>query len=65
MVEHVVGNLQKADILTKALGRIKFKEMRELVGVQALNHEDFKFKWEIVGDKLEDKHKDDLESKSY
>ena len=25
MVEHVAGNLQKADILTKALGRIKFQ----------------------------------------
>lgn len=26
-VEHVAGKEQKADILTKALGRIKFKEM--------------------------------------
>ncbi|KAG7585873.1 Reverse transcriptase RNA-dependent DNA polymerase [Arabidopsis thaliana x Arabidopsis arenosa] len=32
-VEHVPGEEQKADILTKALGRIKFKEMRELVGI--------------------------------
>lgn len=32
-VEHVAGVKQKADILTKALGRIKFKEMRELIGV--------------------------------
>ena len=27
-VEHVSGDEKKADILTKALGRIKFKEMR-------------------------------------
>ena len=33
-VEHVAGVIQKADILTKALGRIKFKEMRNLIGVQ-------------------------------
>ncbi|XP_013725617.1 uncharacterized mitochondrial protein AtMg00810-like [Brassica napus] len=43
-----------ADILTKALGRIKFKEMRDLVGVQDLKHNDFKFKGENVGDKLEE-----------
>lgn len=36
-VEHIAGSLQKADILTKALGRIKFKEMREFVGVQDLD----------------------------
>lgn len=65
MVEHVAGNSQKADILTKALGRIKFKEMRELVGVQVVNHEDFKFKGENVGIKLEDKHGDNLKSKTY
>ena len=33
-VEHVAGVEQKADILTKALGRIKFKEMRSFIGVQ-------------------------------
>ncbi|KAG7551914.1 Zinc finger CCHC-type superfamily [Arabidopsis thaliana x Arabidopsis arenosa] len=33
-VDHVPGEIQKADILTKALARIRFKEMRELVGVQ-------------------------------
>lgn len=32
-VEHIAGVKQKADILTKALGRIKFKEMRDLVGI--------------------------------
>lgn len=35
-VEHVSGDKQKADILTKALGRIKFKEMREYIRVQDL-----------------------------
>lgn len=33
-VEHVAGDNQKADILTKGLGRLKFKEMREFIGVQ-------------------------------
>ena len=53
-VEHVAGSLQKADILTKALGRTKFKEMRDLVGVKDLLSDDFKFKRVNVGDKLED-----------
>ncbi|KAJ0515275.1 putative RNA-directed DNA polymerase [Helianthus annuus] len=35
-VEHVSGDLQKADMLTKALAKIKFAEMRELVGVEDL-----------------------------
>ena len=39
-VQHIPGNEQKADILTNALGRIKFKEMRELIGVLEVN---FKF----------------------
>jgi len=43
-VEHVPGERQKADILTKALGRIKFKEMRELVGVQDVSKCNFKLK---------------------
>ena len=34
-------------------GRFKFKEMKELVGVKDLSKIDFKFKVEIVGDKLE------------
>lgn len=38
--------------MTKALGRFKFKEMKELVGVKELSKIDFKFKGEIVGDKL-------------
>ncbi|KAG7570069.1 Glycosyltransferase 61 [Arabidopsis thaliana x Arabidopsis arenosa] len=32
-VKHVPGEEQKADILTKALGRVKFSEMREFIGV--------------------------------
>ncbi|KAJ0828650.1 putative RNA-directed DNA polymerase [Helianthus annuus] len=32
-VEHVSGNLQKADILTKPLNRVKFAEMRSLAGI--------------------------------
>ena len=48
-VEHVPGNEQKADILTKALGRMKFKEMRDLMGVQEVKRSDLKLKGEIVG----------------
>ena len=51
-VEHVPGEEQKTDLLTKALGRIKFKEMRELVGVQDLSKCDFKLK-RVNVDKLE------------
>ena len=43
-VEHVAGVKQKADILTKALGRIKFKEMRDLIGIQDVSNRDFKIK---------------------
>ncbi|KAG7552453.1 Integrase catalytic core [Arabidopsis thaliana x Arabidopsis arenosa] len=43
-VDHVPGDIQKADILTKALGRIKFKEMRDLVGVQDISQEVLKLK---------------------
>ena len=52
-VLHVPGSEQKADILTKALGRIKFKEMRDLIGVQEVKKVDFKFKRVNVRDKLE------------
>lgn len=41
-VEHVLGDKQKADILTKALGRIEFREMRDFIGVQDLEKRDFK-----------------------
>ena len=52
-VEHVPGTEQRADILTKSLGRVKFIEMRKLIGVQMVSEDNFKFKREIVGDKLE------------
>ncbi|GKA18775.1 hypothetical protein Tco_0698690, partial [Tanacetum coccineum] len=35
-VEHVSGELQRADILTKALPRLKFMTMRQMLGVQDL-----------------------------
>ncbi|XP_048637505.1 secreted RxLR effector protein 161-like [Brassica napus] len=51
-VEHVAGVKQKADILTKALGRIKFIEMRDLIGVQNVSKEVFKFEGKNVGSNL-------------
>lgn len=36
VVKHVVTQEQRADILTKALGRIRFEEMRKAVGVEDL-----------------------------
>ena len=41
-VDIVPGNEQRADILTKSLGRIKFKEMRSLIGVQVVEEDEFK-----------------------
>nr|GEV63257.1 ribonuclease H-like domain, reverse transcriptase, RNA-dependent DNA polymerase [Tanacetum cinerariifolium] len=35
-VEHISGELQRADILTKALPRLKFVTMRQMFGVQDL-----------------------------
>ena len=52
-MERVAGSLQKADVLTKALGRTKFGEMRELIGLRDLASEVFKFRRVNVGDKLE------------
>jgi hypothetical protein len=43
-VEHISGNEQKADILTKALAKIKFKEMRDLLGVEELPYSTQKFR---------------------
>ena len=48
IVYHVPGDKQKTYILTKALERIKFKEMRDLIGVQDLAGNEFKLKWENV-----------------
>lgn len=47
-VEHVTEIEQKADILTKALGRIKFKEMRDFIGLQDVRNDDVKFKEENI-----------------
>ena len=47
-VEHVPGTEQKADVLTKALGKIKFREMRDFIGMQDLEKRDFKLKRENV-----------------
>ena len=58
-VQHIPGAEQKADILTKALGRIKFKEMKDLVGVQDVEEANFKFK----GENVTDKHEVNLEKK--
>lgn len=42
-VIHVPGTEHRADILTKALGRIRYKEMRSLIGVEDLSNGKFKF----------------------
>ncbi|KAJ9556766.1 hypothetical protein OSB04_011380 [Centaurea solstitialis] len=36
LMEHVSSEEQRADILTKAHGRVKFTEMREILGVEDL-----------------------------
>ena len=46
-VEHVPGSEQKADILTKPLGRTKFVQMRSLIGIKDVS--EFKLKGEYVG----------------
>lgn len=35
-VEHVSGEDQKADPLTKALARVKFMQMRNLLGIESI-----------------------------
>ena len=47
-VDHVPGSEQKADILTKSLGRIRFKEMRSFMGVHNLLEVKIKLKGENV-----------------
>lgn len=47
-VEHIPGTQQKADILTKALGRVKYREMRDLIGVQDVVKVNFKLKGKTV-----------------
>lgn len=53
-VEHVPGNEQKAEILTKALARIKYREMRELIRVHDVKKKYFKFRGETVGISLKE-----------
>ena len=48
-VEHVPGSEQRAGILTNSLGRTKFVEMRNLIGVKNVDEGEFKFTGEIVG----------------
>lgn len=48
-VEHVAGSLQKADILTKGLGRTRFAEMRGFIGVLDVVQDNLKLKGEYVG----------------
>lgn len=46
--EHVLGSERKADILIKALGRIKYKEMRDLIGVRDLSDMEIKVKGKLL-----------------
>ena len=48
-VQHIPGSIQKADILTKGLGRIRYKEMRSLIGVEDVSQSYFKLKGDNVG----------------
>ena len=48
-VDHIAGTEQRADVLTKALARIKFKEMVELIKVQDLSESGLKLRRENVG----------------
>ena len=45
-MDHVPGTEQKADILTKSPGKLKYKEMRSFIGVQELKIGDFKLEVE-------------------
>ena len=47
--EHVPGNEHKTSILTKSLGRTKFKEMRDLIGIKDVCKDELKLKGENVG----------------
>ncbi|KAJ0941493.1 putative RNA-directed DNA polymerase [Helianthus annuus] len=47
-VEHVSGEMQRADVLTKALPRIKFAEMRALLGINDVG-EQANIKGESIG----------------
>ena len=43
-VEHIPGNEQRADILTKVLGRIRFKEMGSFLGLHIVSEDEIKLK---------------------
>ncbi|KAD5961843.1 hypothetical protein E3N88_13316 [Mikania micrantha] len=45
LVEHISGEEQRADILTKALPKIKFTEMRSLLGVERIKRT---YTWKIM-----------------
>ena len=47
-LKHVPGTENRADILTKGFGRIGYKEMRSLIGVEDPLNKEFKLKEEIV-----------------
>ena len=48
-VEYVQGDKQKADVLTKALGRVRFKEVRDYIGMKNMEMKNFELKGENVG----------------
>ena len=48
-VEYVPGNDQRADILTKSLSRVRFKEMSNLIGMKDVSESGVKLKGENVG----------------
>lgn len=52
---HVSGHEQRGDTLTRALGKIKLREMRDLTGVRDLARKKFKLKEENVESKFEEK----------
>lgn len=43
-VEHIPGNEQRADILIKALGRVRFKEMRSFLGLHIVSEDQIKLR---------------------
>lgn len=51
-VRHIAGTRQRADILTKPLGKLKFKEMRGIIGVEEVSKPSSSLKGRLL-DKLE------------
>lgn len=52
-MEHVSGNEQRADILKKSLSRIRFIEMRNLIGVYDMCEEEIKLKRDNIDFSME------------